>query len=151
MGGNATTVAATSYRKASPHRSPFYVARASKRRWARRTTQCAFFTLGERSAPGVVTLRLADRREYGAPQCALRRPQYDCRDAVRCGVPIRRIGAMRRSDPTLRAIAEEIGERCGLDHCCKKYRFYRPPETNPGCPIKRSSNQEGTRTQRLPA
>jgi hypothetical protein len=40
-------------------------------------------------------------------------------DPARCGVPIRRIGAMRRSDPALRAIAENAGEKYGLLSACE--------------------------------
>ena len=44
---------------------------------------------------------------YLERQGLLERDADDCMDAARCGVPIRRIGAMRRSDPTLRGRATQ--------------------------------------------
>ena len=54
----------------------------------------------------------AGRREYSPSQCALRRP-HDCRDAARCGVPIRRPGgrAMQRDAAFRSDVSEQLPRR----------------------------------------
>ena len=115
----------------SPHISPFAVERTLQRRCGTpHNPMCQRHIGGEvRACPGpwpgagCVYTTFSGRREYGLSQSALQRrnaapPQYDCMDAVG-GTPLVR----QAGGPTLRAIAEEIGELCGLAAKWKRRQF----------------------------